>query len=219
MLKADTIWNLESDSEPQLDIQFQSTIDEDDSSDQSTLHNVKKKAIKRKNISPIKIIPDKLMITFGDKTTSIINTRKQIARKTLARKARETRGTLKPLWNIIPDGTITKYSPTTITLDKNTRKDTVVRKNDLAIVNETKPRLMHFVACKTVREYNRNQEKNKTIFVNRKETSQTVQAERPTGQTRRTNQHKRNPLPLATWTIPPTRHPRTKQQKSASTKT
>ena len=49
MLKADTIWNLESDSEPQLDIQFQPTIEEDDSSDQSTLHNVKKKAIKRNN--------------------------------------------------------------------------------------------------------------------------------------------------------------------------
>ena len=48
MLKADTIWNLESDSETQLDIKFQSTIDEDDSSDQYTLHNVKKKAIKQK---------------------------------------------------------------------------------------------------------------------------------------------------------------------------
>ena len=110
---------------------------------------------------------------------------------------------------------ITKFH---LDLDRNTRKNTVVRKNDSAIVNETKPRLMHFVACKTAREYNRNQEK-KTIFVNRKETSQTFRAERPTGQTRRTNQHKRNPLPLATWTIPPTRHPRTKQQKSTSTKT
>ena len=48
MLKADTIWNLESDSEPQLDIQFNPAIDEDDSSDQSTLHNLKKKAIKQK---------------------------------------------------------------------------------------------------------------------------------------------------------------------------
>ena len=48
MLKADTIWNLESDSEPQLDIQFQPTIEGDDSSDQSTLQNIKKKAIKQK---------------------------------------------------------------------------------------------------------------------------------------------------------------------------
>ena len=35
------------------------------------------------------------------------------------------------------------------------------QKSDLAIVNETKPRLIHFVACKTVREYKRNQEKIK----------------------------------------------------------
>ena len=48
MLKADNIWNLESDSEPELDIQFQQTIDKEDSSDQSTLQNVKKKAIKQK---------------------------------------------------------------------------------------------------------------------------------------------------------------------------
>ena len=168
MLKADTIWNLESDSEPHLDIQFQPTIEGDDSSDQSTLQNIKKKAIKRKNTSPIKITPDKLLITFGDKTTSITNTRKQIARKTLARKAPEPRGTLKPLWNIIPDGTITNYSPSTITLDTNTRKNTVIRKNDLAIINETKPRLMHFVACKTVREYNRNQEKIKQFLLTEK---------------------------------------------------
>ena len=137
MLKADTIWNLESDSEPELDIQLHPPIEEEESSDQSTLQNVKRKAIKRKNISPIKKIPDKLMLTFGDKTTTITNTRKQVARKTLARRAPEPRGTLKPLWNIILDGTITNYSPTTLTLDTNTRKNTVIRKNDFAIVNET----------------------------------------------------------------------------------
>ena len=99
------------------------------------------------------------MVTFGDKTTTIANTRKRVALKTLARKTTEPRGTLKPLWNIKPDGTKPNYSPTTITLDTNTRKNRVIRKNYLAIVNETKPRLMQFVACKTVREYNRNQEK------------------------------------------------------------
>ena len=86
MLNAETIWNLKSDSDPDLDIQFQPAIDEEDSSDQSTLQNVQKNAIKRKNISPIKIIPDKLIVTFGDKTTTITNARKQVARKTLARK-------------------------------------------------------------------------------------------------------------------------------------
>ena len=40
MLNAETIWNLESDSEPELDIQFQQAIDKDDSSDQSTLQNL-----------------------------------------------------------------------------------------------------------------------------------------------------------------------------------
>ena len=126
------------------------------------------------------------MITFANKTTSIIETRKQIARKTLARKAPEQRGTLKPLWNIIPDGTITNYPPTTITLDTNTRKNTVIRKNDLAIVNETKPRLMHFVACKTVREYNRNQEKLKYFLLTEKKLAkqfkQRDQLDRPKNQ-------------------------------------
>ena len=176
MLKPDTIWNLESDSEPELDIQILQPNNEDDSSDQSTLQNVKRKAIKRKNISPIKIIPDKLMVTFGDKTTTITNTRKQIARKTLARRAPEPRGTLRPLWNKIPDGTITNYSPTTLTLDTDTRKNTVIRKNDLAIVNETRPGLMQFVACKTVREYNRKQEKIKQfLLTEKKQAKQTRQ--------------------------------------------
>ena len=42
------------------------------------------------------------------------------------------------------------------------------KKNDLAVVNETKPRLMHFVACKTVREYKRNQEKIKEFLLTEK---------------------------------------------------
>ena len=48
MLYAETIWNLQSDSEPELDIQFQQAINKDDSSDQSTLQNLKTRAIKRK---------------------------------------------------------------------------------------------------------------------------------------------------------------------------
>ena len=98
-----------------------------------------------------------------------INKRKQVARKTLLRRAPEPRGTLKPLWNIIPDGTITDNTPLTISIDTHNRANTTIRKNDLAIATETyqkptspphpqepKPRLMHFVACKTVREYNKN---------------------------------------------------------------
>ena len=123
------------------------------------------------------------MVTFGDETTTINNTRKQVALKKLARKTPETRDTLKSLWNITPDGTISHYSPTTITPDTNTRKNTVIRKNDLAIVNETKPRLMQIVACKTVREYNRNQEKIKQLLLTEKrrakQSQQRHQLERP----------------------------------------
>ena len=43
-------------------------------------------------------------------STPTIHTRKNIARKSKARKAPEPRGTLKPQWNIIQDGTITNYS-------------------------------------------------------------------------------------------------------------
>ena len=85
------------------------------------------------------------------------------------RRAPEPRGTLKLLWNIIPDGTITDYTLTTISIDTHNRTNTRIRKSDLDIATESyqkstqpqenKPRLIHFVACKTVREYNRNREK------------------------------------------------------------
>ena len=78
------------------------------------------------------------------------------------RRAPEPRGTLKPFWNVIPDRTITDYTPTTISIDTHNRTNTRIRKSDLAIATETyqkptqpqenAPRLIHFVACKTVRE-------------------------------------------------------------------
>ena len=53
----------------------------------------------------------------------------------------------------------------------------------MAIVNETKPRLMQFVACKTVREYNRNQEKIKQFLLTEKkqakQSKQKFQLEKP----------------------------------------
>ena len=160
------MWDWDHDSEPELDIQYKAqsqpnpvTSDTDDSENAPLLSHKR---------VPGKIKPDRLEITFGDKTSTVIYNRKNIARKTLARKVPEPRGTLKPQWNIIPDGTITNYSPHTVTLDTDNRKNTVVRRNDLAIVTETKPRetepepkprLIHMVACKTVGEYKRNQEK------------------------------------------------------------
>ena len=82
------------------------------------------------------------------------------------RRVKEPRGTLKPLWNIIPDGTITNYTPHTITIDTPKRKDTVIRKSDIAIATETipnKPRLIDFVACETVGEYKRNKKLRNSI--------------------------------------------------------
>ena len=47
---------------------------------------------------------------------------KHIARKRIARREVEPRRTLKPLRNIITDGTITNYSPHTITVDRSNKK-------------------------------------------------------------------------------------------------
>ena len=67
----------------------------------------------------------------------------------------------------------THYSPHTITLDTNA--NTVIRKNDLAIVTETKPRetiekprLIYMVACKAMGEYKRHQEKIKKFCLEEK---------------------------------------------------
>ena len=112
------------------------------------------------------IIPSKFKFQIGDKTTIIEQTRRNLARKTIRRKNPEPRGTLQPLWSIIPDGTIVDYSPHTITIDTHNRKNTVIHNNDIAISSETRPvpqeprlRLINFVACKTIGEYNRNKRK------------------------------------------------------------
>ena len=156
-----------------MNIQYNTTTHSDEDSEAIPL--VRRAQGKRKHISPIKITPDKLSITFGDKTSVLINKRKHVSRKPLMRGAPEPLGTLKPLWNIIPDRSITDYTPTTISIDKHNRENTRIRKSELAIATEThqkptppqtqkpKPRLMHFVACKTIREYNRNREKFKSF--------------------------------------------------------
>ena len=122
---------------------------------------------------PRKISPSELHFSIGDKTTKIVYNKKNVARKTIMRKTKEPRQTLAPQWNIIPDGTITGFSPHTITIDTPRRKNTVIRKNDIAIATETKPlpppepkpRLIHKVACKTVGEYKRNQEKIRKFYL------------------------------------------------------
>ena len=171
MLSEAGIWNKDSDSEPQLDIQNQSNCAETDSDEEPLFTKCAPTAQKRKTISPIKIVPDQLSITFGDKTSVIVKSKNQVARKTVMRRVKEPRGTFKPLCNIIPDGTIKHYTPHTITMDKPKRKDTVIRKSDIAIATETTPnktRLINFVACKTVGKCKRNREKIKKLYLDEK---------------------------------------------------
>ena len=82
------------------------------------------------------------------------------------------------MWSLIADGTITNYTPHTVTIDTHNRKNTVIGKNDITISTETanvqepkqtnppaqkteehKLRLINFVACRTVWENNRNKRK------------------------------------------------------------
>ena len=209
-LTMEEIWRRDGESEQELDIRYQSDNNNEDtqpstptnlptgshqpvevtSSDDSEI--VPLATTSRTTKSPRKIYPSEIHFTIGDKTTKYIKTRKNIARKSLARKTKEPRNTLAPQWNIIQDGTITNYSPHTITIDTPLRKNTVIRKNQLAIVNEQKPitetteeqqkpRLIHMVACKTVGEYKRNQEKIKKFCLEEAKQQKVTKANPPTG--------------------------------------
>ena len=115
-----------------------------------------------------------------------------MVRKTIARKSiPTTRGSLKRQWNIIPNGTITNYSPHTITLDTDKRKNTLIKNTDLAIVTQTLPtppdtytndkrQPIHMVACKTVNEYHSNQRKLRRFYLEEQAArSATIQPRRP----------------------------------------
>ena len=188
------IWRRDGNSEDELDIKYRNSGEEMENiqssqvlqssdkvpsnqpveviSDSDNSQNIPLARNQNNSTTTRKIFPSEIRFTLGDKSTKNTKTRKNIARKSLARKTKEPRQTLAPQWNIIEHGTITGYSPHTITIDKPLRKNTVIRKNDLAIVTEkkalptrqtveNKPRLIHMVACKTVGEYKRNQEKIK----------------------------------------------------------
>ena len=165
------IWDRDTNSELNLDIQYKpDTQPQQDSQPEDNPMSDTSDSDNAPLMPPQKgtIIPSKFKFTIGDKTTIIDQTRCNVARKTIRRKNPEPRGTLKPIWSIIPDGTIVDYSPHTITIDTHNRKNTVIRNNDIAISTETRPkpqetipqeaklRLINFVACKTVGEYNRN---------------------------------------------------------------
>ena len=108
-LPTELIWDWENDSEPELDMQYKAQSQLARSSDYDDSENA---PLLSHTCVPRKIIPDRLEITFGDKTSTVLYNKKNVARKTIARKIPEPRGTLKPQWNIISDETITKYTPT-----------------------------------------------------------------------------------------------------------
>ena len=161
VLSQEEMWRLDGKSEDELDIQYKQ--DENPTSASQQIDSDDSENLPLIRSSPSKISPSEIHFSIGDKTTKIIYNKKNVARKSIARKTKEPRNTLAPQWTIIPDGTITNYTPHTITIDTPLRKNTVIRKNDIAIATETKPipekpRLIHMVACKTVGEYKRNQE-------------------------------------------------------------
>ena len=141
VLSLAAIWDMDQDSEPELNVQYREAEQKEPQSgnNTSTESEDSENAPLPSSTTPGKIIPSKLEVIFGDKTSTVIYGRKQLARKSIPRKAPEPRGTLKPHWNIIEIGTITNYSPQTITLDTENRKNTVIRKSDLAIVTQPLP--------------------------------------------------------------------------------
>ena len=146
-LTMEEIWKRDGESEEDLDIRYRS--DSNDEGQQSpTLPNSTPTGIQGQPevissddsenvplaIAPRtqklsrKIYPSEIHFTIGDNTTKFIKTHKNIARKSLARKTKEPRHKLAPQWNIIQNGTITDYTPHTITIDTPLRKNAVLRK-------------------------------------------------------------------------------------------
>ena len=251
-LTMEEIWRRDGESEQELDIRYRSDNDNEDhqpstptnptptgshqpleviSSDDS--ENVPLATTSRTTKSPRKIYPSEIHFTIGDKTTKYIKTRRNVARKSLARKTKEPRNTLAPQWIIIQDGTITNYSPHTITIDTPLRKNTVIRKNHLAIVNEQKPiretteeqqkpRLIHMVACKTVGKYKRNQEKIKKFCLEEAKQEKATKAAQPTGghKTQQTNFRNTRPRAQSTnWSPAKVRQVATQNQRKKQQKT
>ena len=166
------MWEMEQDSKPELDVQYKQPTQNDplaDSTVSTESEDSENAPLLSPKLTPGMITPSNLEVKFGDKISTVIYSERELASKTLARKAPEPRGTLKPQWNIIENGTITNYSPNTITLDTDKRKNTVIGKSDIAIVTQPLPvhqkqtsppkRLIHMVASKYLKEYNRNKKK------------------------------------------------------------
>ena len=88
------MWDMEQDSEPELNIQYKETTEKTPPPDNTNLtesEDSENAPLLSPTRIPGKIMPSKLEITFGDKTSTVIYSKKQPARKTIARKAPEPR--------------------------------------------------------------------------------------------------------------------------------
>ena len=135
------IWDRDTNSEVHLDIQYKqgNQTRQEPQSEESQMSDTSE-SDNAPLLPPQKstIIPSKFKFQIGDKTTIIDQTRRNLARKTIRRRNPEPRDTLKPLWSIIPDGTMVDYTPHTITIDTHNRKITVIRNNYIALSTETR---------------------------------------------------------------------------------
>ena len=94
-----SMWNF-SDSDPNLDFQFDTPSNSEDNSESMPLaghiqHN-------SKHSSSIRLTPDKPNITFGDEILTIIDKRKQVAHKTLCDEHRNQEH-IKTLYSLLQD--------------------------------------------------------------------------------------------------------------------
>ena len=93
------MWDMDQDSELELNIQYREAAQKEPQTGNNTATEIddsENAPLLSPTRTPGNITPSKLEITFGDKTSTVIYGRKQLARKTVARKAPEPRGTLKP---------------------------------------------------------------------------------------------------------------------------
>ena len=67
--------------------------------------------------SPRSITPSEIHFTLGDITTQTVVDKRNVARRSIARKTKESWPTLAPKWIINPDGTITNYTSHTVTVE------------------------------------------------------------------------------------------------------
>ena len=104
---------MDQDSEPKLNIHYREPAQKETQSGNNTATE-NEDSENAPLLSPTrtlgKTIQSKIEITFGDKTSTVIYGRKQLARKNIARKAPEPRGTLKnhngTSWKMAPPLTI-----------------------------------------------------------------------------------------------------------------